>query len=93
MLYYSFYTHNSKLIMLAYDHTDIDECAESLDNCEHECLNSQGSFTCRCSNKYWLSSDGYSCEGTCIAHISVDRADTNYNTREIIGYFMVEQVS
>ena len=47
---------------------EVDECSEDLDNCEHECTNTDGSFTCSCHTGYQLNSDGHSCSGllTCI---------------------------
>ena len=51
-----------------YDHcsniVDIDECEEKIDDCEGTCVNTVGSFRCRCSKKgYKLSYDGKKCEG------------------------------
>ena len=44
--------------------SDIDECYERIDECEHECVNTNGSYTCACRIGYrLLTSDGYSCTG------------------------------
>ena len=49
-LYYVFYS-------------DIDECLESMDTCQHVCTNTDGSFTCSCNDGYILNSDGQTCNG------------------------------
>ena len=41
--------------------SDIDECME--DPCDHNCTNTDGSFTCSCNNGYELDENGRSCNG------------------------------
>ena len=41
--------------------TDIDECA--LGVCDHNCVNSVGSYTCSCRTGYQLNVDGHTCNG------------------------------
>ena len=41
---------------------DIDECSSSLNNCQHHCHNTEGSFMCHCYPGFTLSTDGFSCE-------------------------------
>ena len=41
--------------------TDIDECAEGSDECEHMCMNTEGNYTCSCYESYLLADDGKSC--------------------------------
>ena len=41
--------------------SDIDECTE--DPCDHDCTNTDGSFTCSCNNGYELDDNGRSCNG------------------------------
>ena len=43
--------------------TDVDECSEMLDNCDHICINTSGSFVCQCYVGFKLQSDGHTCEG------------------------------
>ena len=44
--------------------TDIDECSETPDLCEHgQCHNTQGSYECRCDRGYEHTADQKSCEG------------------------------
>ncbi|XP_070554671.1 pentraxin fusion protein-like [Ptychodera flava] len=42
---------------------DIDECSVYQRFCEHECVNTQGSFYCECNHGYRLSTDRRSCQG------------------------------
>ena len=44
-------------------HADVDECATEVDNCEHTCHNSNGSYTCSCRLGFRLHSDGQQCDG------------------------------
>ncbi|XP_076805720.1 collagen alpha-1(XII) chain-like [Clavelina lepadiformis] len=44
---------------------DVDECAdESLNNCEHKCVDTEDSFVCDCFEGYDLQEDGFSCLGS-----------------------------
>ena len=43
--------------------TDIDECAEQLDECQQVCNNTIGSYVCDCHIGYALNSDGRTCRG------------------------------
>lgn len=45
--------------------TDINECMEGENKCTNTtCINSHGSYTCRCEEKgHQLSEDGFRCEG------------------------------
>ena len=45
------------------DISDINECDEGTDGCEHGCTNSDGGCTCDCENGYELHSNGRSCNG------------------------------
>ena len=44
-------------------HTDIDECEQQTDNCDHICENTIGSFDCGCIVGYELTSDLRTCRG------------------------------
>ena len=43
--------------------TDADECYERTDECQQECINTNGSYSCACRTGYRLTSDGYNCTG------------------------------
>ena len=47
---------------------DIDECREESDDCEQNCANTVGSYTCNCNAGYDLASDGQSCTGKIVPH-------------------------
>ena len=43
--------------------SDIDECAEQTDTCDHNCYNTIGSYLCNCSGPgYRLQNDDSSCQ-------------------------------
>lgn len=44
---------------------EVDECEFSDHGCEHECINTIGSYECGCFAGYELQSDGKSCEDAC----------------------------
>ena len=46
-----------------FSHEDVDECASDTDNCQHNCHNNVGSYTCTCMSGYRLNSDGRQCDG------------------------------
>ena len=43
--------------------SDIDECVAGTHQCEHNCTNTVGSYTCSCRDGYSLSADGRRCNG------------------------------
>ena len=43
--------------------TDVNECEESLADCDHLCHNSEGSYTCSCKEGYALDANERSCTG------------------------------
>jgi tolkin protein len=43
--------------------SEYDECATNKHGCDHECVNTLGSFKCECRIGYELHSDGKKCEG------------------------------
>ena len=50
---------------------DIDECSMQVDDCEHNCNNTLGSYTCSCNDGYILDRDGIQCNGKNICHVPV----------------------
>ena len=51
------------VIIIVTIHTDVNECAFDNGGCQHDCINSGGSYRCECQQGYILQSDGMSCEG------------------------------
>ncbi len=43
--------------------SDVDECTEGMDKCDHNCHNTNGSYTCSCNGGYTLHSNGFTCIG------------------------------
>lgn len=43
------------------DLSDIDECTIENGGCSEACINTNGSYTCTCTNGYQLGNDGKSC--------------------------------
>ncbi|KAJ3641013.1 hypothetical protein Zmor_027542 [Zophobas morio] len=51
--------------------TDMDECAINNGDCQHECVNTVGSYKCTCHNGFTLHENGRDCkEGDCKYEIS-----------------------
>ena len=42
---------------------DLDECATGVDECDQNCANTIGSYTCSCGTGWNLNSDGFHCDG------------------------------
>ncbi len=49
-------------------YTDMNECALGNGGCDHQCVNTGGSFSCGCRPGYKLQADSHSCrlEGVCV---------------------------
>lgn len=43
--------------------TDVDECLLNNGNCEHNCTNEFGAYSCQCAAGYQLDKDGHNCTG------------------------------
>ena len=43
--------------------SDINECLNEENTCDHQCNDTDGSFLCLCREGFKLSDDQYSCEG------------------------------
>ena len=52
-----------QLFFLLFFPSDIDECEQGSDGCEHNCNNTVGSFFCSCNTGYVLTMDGQNCTG------------------------------
>ena len=42
---------------------DTNECLSGIDLCDHDCSNTDGSYTCSCRAGYELVNDGFTCNG------------------------------
>lgn len=42
---------------------DIDECSVNKGGCQHNCINTPGSFVCTCDDGYYLDANKKSCQG------------------------------
>ena len=42
---------------------DINECAVNNGNCQHNCINTAGSYYCKCKTGYQLQPDKHGCKG------------------------------
>ncbi len=42
---------------------DIDECSTTINNCQQVCTNTEGSYSCSCSEGFTLATDGRNCTG------------------------------
>ena len=42
---------------------DINECETSNGGCEHQCKNTNGSYTCECNKGFSLNGNGKGCSG------------------------------
>ncbi|KAG5870535.1 hypothetical protein JTB14_014726 [Gonioctena quinquepunctata] len=52
--------------------TDMDECAINHGGCQHDCMNTLGSYVCTCHNGYTLHENGRDCkEGGCKYELSI----------------------
>ena len=49
--------------MNAINYLDIDECSLQVDECDQDCNNTAGSYTCNCDGGYVLNDDGFHCDG------------------------------
>ena len=60
----SFFTNNNTVDHFL--HADINECSSNNGGCQHSCVNTVGSFECRCNSGYELASNRLSCNGMSI---------------------------
>ena len=51
---------------------DINECETSNGGCEHQCKNTNGSYTCECNKGFSLNGNGKSCSGNFKINIGKD---------------------
>ena len=66
VLYVCTYMCNLSCVLISFI-ADIDECSLDNDGCEHNCINTVGSFFCSCNTGYALTLDGKNCTGEWMA--------------------------
>ncbi|CAL8138529.1 unnamed protein product [Orchesella dallaii] len=64
---------------------ELDECARGLDDCEHTCKNTTGSYTCGCKFGFELHSNGRECEDACGGIIEEENGTNKHCAWEIIA--------
>ena len=45
-------------------YVDVDECADGTNECDQNCHNNDGSYTCSCNAGFTLNNDELFCDGT-----------------------------
>ena len=50
--------------------SDEDECTEGVNECDQQCSNTIGSYTCSCNSSTTLNPDGFRCDGTKYMYIA-----------------------
>ena len=53
----------ANFIIVQYNAADINECTSNNGNCEHICINTNGSYSCSCYNGYSLDMNRKNCTG------------------------------
>ncbi|CAB3997370.1 deleted in malignant brain tumors 1 -like, partial [Paramuricea clavata] len=68
--------------------TDVNECSRGLDNCgsNSQCINTVGSFLCRCNNGY--TGNGVVCSDIDECSLSIDNCQQNSNCTNTDGSFL-----
>ena len=44
-------------------HLDVNECQMLNGGCEHDCINTNGSYVCKCKKGFFLDGNGKTCSG------------------------------
>ncbi|KAH9490819.1 hypothetical protein Btru_032498 [Bulinus truncatus] len=75
--------------------TDIDECGNNLELCQHNCTNTEGSFYCSCSDGYALSLNRVNCTQTdeCLSNPCQQtclRTATSYTCTCLEGFILAD---
>ena len=60
---FDLHANYSSMTFLMIQKLDIDECAEQLDDCDQNCHNYNGSYSCSCNLGFRLNEDELHCDG------------------------------
>ena len=53
-------------VLLLSSSADVDECSDpELNECDHTCINTNGSYICSCPPGHYVDLDGHTCVGMC----------------------------
>ena len=75
-------------------HSDINECLTDNGGCQHNCHDSDGNYTCSCSDDYQLNSDRQTCQGTvarthqydtCSSHSQITETNLHCDKNNILN--------
>ena len=73
--------------------SDINECYEGLNRCEHNCKNTEGSYVCSCKTGYSLKIDGYSCDVSHLSHSNCSSFTSQLYVTQISVNVMITWIS
>jgi len=60
---------------------DINECLDDNAGCDHTCVNTLGSYYCKCNRGYILQADKHNCTGTYVCIYVHHHMHLLYNTK------------
>ena len=76
------------------DCEDVDECTESQSCLNGACINTQGSFQCRCEPEFELSSEGTICvderKSYCFMRIYNDSCSSESDTLQMVRFLTMK---
>ena len=59
----TFHVYDHAHVSIIYLIVDVDECTTGVDQCDQNCHNNVGSYTCSCNAGFTLNDDGFRCDG------------------------------
>ena len=82
-----------KILIPLLDHfLDINECIFSNGDCNHDCTNIPGSYSCSCRAGYSLNTDGHNCSGELTCYQTTFMCQLSFKISTSVTYIM-EDVS
>ena len=84
------------VIIISINFIGINKCLVNNGGCEHQCVNTEGSYYCTCNEGFQLIDNKHSCEGNIdneqLTHINQTRSNalpTNFNVDWDANYILV----